>query len=92
MRDTGIGVSPEARDGLFDKFTQADASTTRQYGGTGLGLAICRQIIELHGGSINAESRPCSGSRFWFELRLPRCESVESFHARGTAALEGWVG
>jgi CheY-like chemotaxis protein len=56
---------------LFEKFTQADASTTRKYGGTGLGLTISKQLIERMGGCIGAGSRVASGSTFWFELSLP---------------------
>jgi CheY-like chemotaxis protein/HPt (histidine-containing phosphotransfer) domain-containing protein len=70
VSDTGIGIAPEKLPLLFRPFEQADASTTRKYGGTGLGLALTKQLVELMGGEVGAESTPGVGSRFWFTLRL----------------------
>ncbi len=66
VRDSGVGISPEKAERLFKPFSQADTSTTRNYGGTGLGLVICKRIVELMGGKIGLKSETGKGSVFWF--------------------------
>jgi len=70
VQDTGIGMSAEEVSRLFERFTQADASTTRRFGGTGLGLVICKHLVELMGGALQVQSVPGEGSRFWFDVPL----------------------
>jgi two-component system sensor histidine kinase RpfC len=72
IRDTGIGIAPEAQTRIFESFIQADQSTTRRFGGTGLGTAIAKQLVGLMRGKIGLESAVGLGSTFWFEIELDK--------------------
>jgi PAS domain S-box-containing protein len=77
VTDTGMGIAVGKIESLFEKFSQLDSSTTRQYGGTGLGLAIARDLVRLMGGNIEVESTPGKGSRFFFEITLEKADEKD---------------
>jgi signal transduction histidine kinase len=76
VTDTGVGMTPQQTEKIFDAFTQADVTTTRKYGGTGLGLAIVSRFCQLMGGAVSVESRPGEGSCFTVHLPLEVSEAV----------------
>jgi PAS domain S-box-containing protein len=90
VADSGIGIEPGFLGHLFDAFTQADVTTTRNYGGTGLGLAISRELVEMMGGTISATSEPGVGSTFRVEIELEHARSAGHEPDAGAAETTAW--
>ena len=89
VSDTGVGIAKDRSETIFRPFSQADASTTREYGGTGLGLPICRQLVELMGGQLRLESEAGRGSTFSFDVRFELEERLSADLEAVTEALAG---
>lgn len=89
VEDTGVGIPEAAQPRLFERFNQADASTTRKFGGSGLGLAITRRLAEMMQGSVGFRSREDQGSTFWFEVVADSTEAVGAPVQPSLAVLEG---
>ncbi len=89
VADTGVGIPSDRAESIFRPFSQADPSTTREYGGTGLGLPICRQLVELMGGDLQLSSVPGKGSTFVFEARFELEERLSEDLKAVTEALAG---
>ena len=95
IKDTGIGIDQEKIDKMFERFTQAESSTTRKYGGTGLGLSIVKKLVELHGGTVIVNSTVGEGTEFIFSIKYPltyasvQKEKSNGHEKTGRAALEG---
>lgn len=100
VTDTGIGIPADKRELLFKPFSQADSSTSRQFGGTGLGLSIVQSLAKLMGGNVGVDSEPGRGSRFWFRIRAERVAATSNSRqaergedrAAGTKALPSLPG
>lgn len=87
VEDSGVGITKENQEKLFEAFAQADATTTRKFGGTGLGLVICKQLTKLMGGEIGVESNEGLGSNFWFTIEVAKGDPEKVKEAEEAEAL-----
>jgi len=88
IKDTGIGISPEQKEKIFEAFSQADTSTSRKYGGTGLGLSISSRLVSYMGGTLDVESEENEGASFFFTLKFKKSEEEEENYARKYKGLK----
>ena len=89
VSDTGIGIPLEKQDKIFESFTQADGSITRQYGGSGLGITISKKLVEMMGGEIGVVSEPGEGSTFWFNTCLKKQKGLRETRGKTAESLTG---
>jgi signal transduction histidine kinase/CheY-like chemotaxis protein len=87
VQDTGIGIAPDKLGAIFEDFSQANASTTREFGGTGLGLSIARNLVQLHGGWLGVRSEEGAGSEFFFEVTYPVADAAQAQPEAHTGTL-----
>ncbi|TAH34217.1 MAG: response regulator [Alphaproteobacteria bacterium] len=78
VQDSGIGIAEDKLDSIFNRYSQAEESTTRHFGGTGLGLSICQKLVKMMGGNINVSSQQGSGSNFHFDIKCKKGEAIEA--------------
>ena len=89
VSDTGIGMTPEQADKVFEPYVQADASTARRFGGSGLGLAISHELVQLMEGVVGVKSEPLKGSSFWFDLPFEKAPVAAATPREADVQLRG---